>query len=380
MRHLARTLLLVVAVAAAHLALLWLWDPRVRVPPPQTHAVRPGTRDFTPTGPGEVVVVVGGDTAPTDAATPLLERFGFEYPFAATVHLLRESDLAVLNLEAAVTTREQPFPLYKRYLYKVHPAALEAMTWAGVGAVTLANNHVMDYGRAGFLDTLGNLRRAGIVAIGAGESNAEARRGAVFKIRGTRVGVLSYLADTLMHSVYVRSFAAGLTGGCARLGLAAARSDLQRMRRHADVVVAVVHWGSNYSEITLAQRIYGRLLLDFGADVVIGHHPHIHQPVALHRGKPILYSLGNYAFGTPGREWFRHGMLARLRLRERRLARVELIPLLVQNRLVHFKPEQLEGGDARAMLEELARRSAPLGATIKVVGKVGVLELGAPAR
>jgi poly-gamma-glutamate capsule biosynthesis protein CapA/YwtB (metallophosphatase superfamily) len=377
-RRLLRYLLLVLGVAAAHLALLWLWDPRVPVPPPSVHEVRSGTRDFTPADPREVVVVVGGDTAPTDAATPMIQRFGYEYPFAATVHLLRESDLAVVNLEAAVTTREQPFPLYKRYLYKVHPAALEAITWAGVGAVTLANNHVMDYGRAGFLDTLSNLRRAGIVPIGAGESGAEARRGAVFEIRGTRVGVLSYLEDTLMHSVYVRSFAAGPTGGCARLGLAAVRSDLERMRRHADVVVAIVHWGRNYGGITLAQRIYGRQLLDFGADVVIGHHPHIHQPVALHRGKPILYSLGNYAFGTPGREWFRHGMLARLRLRDKRLARIELIPLLVQNRLVHFKPERLEGDDARVMLQELARRSAPLGARIGVVGKIGVLELRDP--
>jgi poly-gamma-glutamate synthesis protein (capsule biosynthesis protein) len=368
LRLLARYVVLVLLVGAGHLLLLWLWNPAVDVPPPRVVRLAAGERgDDT-----DVTILFGGDTAPTDAATPTLERYGFEYPFTATLGLLRGADLAVVNLEAAVTESEEPFPLYKRYIYKVHPDAVKAMRWAGIGAVTLANNHVLDYGVEGFIHSLSHLERLGVVPIGGGPTAAEARRGVVFDVRGTRVGVLSYMEDTLMHSIYVRSFAGLRSPGCPRLSAAALKRDLARMRRAADVVVVSPHWGRNYDGVTLHQRVYARLMIDYGADVVVGHGAHIHQPVGAHRGRPILYSLGNYAFGTPGRDWFRHGLLARLRIRGRRLCRVELVPILTQNRIIRFKPERVTGPAARAMLQRLVRESEPLGARLRVEGDLAV--------
>jgi len=377
-RSLGRYLLLALATGLLHLALLWLWDPLVPVPPPMVvRLCQPGGRECPPAAaPDEVVVVVGGDTAPTDAALTTLHTRGYEYPYAATVGLLRSSDLTLVNLEAPVTERNEPFALYKRYVYRVEPAALEALAWAGVGAVTLANNHIMDYGVGGVEDTLEQLRRAGIVPVGAGTSAAQARRGVVFEVRGVRLGVLSFLEDSLMHSIYVRSFAGAWRPGCARMSLASAKEDIARLRRRADLVLVVAHWGASYGEVTWRQRYLGKALIDYGADVVVGHHPHVHQPVAVHRGKPIVYSLGNYAFGTPGQDWFRHGLLARLRIRGTSLRRLELIPLLVQNRMVHFKPEPERGGAAASMLRALARSSARHGARLRVVGDMAVWEPG----
>jgi poly-gamma-glutamate synthesis protein (capsule biosynthesis protein) len=370
LRQLLRVLLLLVMTASAHLLLMWLWNPWTPVPGPAT-----ARASSTTGGSGPGVIIFGGDTAPTDAASPYLRRFGYEYPFSATVHLMREADLALVNLEAPVTTRTETFPLYKTYLYKVDPRALQAMVWAGIDAVSLANNHVMDYGQAGLNDTLRHLRAAEIVAVGAGEDGGSARRGVVWRIRGTRVGVLSYMEDSFMHSLYVRSFAWGSRPGVARLEAGDIEDDLRRMRGRADVVVVVVHWGRNYTGVTLLQRLYGRMMIDYGADAVVGHHPHIHHPVGVYRGRPILYSLGNYAFGTPGRSTFRYGMLARFRLEDRRLRRVELIPLVVQNRSIRFKPERATGVDANKMLTQLARDSASMGARITVRGGVGILEL-----
>jgi poly-gamma-glutamate synthesis protein (capsule biosynthesis protein) len=389
MRLLARYTVLVLLVGVGHLLLLWLWNPVVWVPAPRVIKIRGGAggagaradggeggkqrAEGTPSTP-ITTLIFGGDTAPTDAATPTLRRRGYEYPFTATLGLLRGADLAVVNLEAAVTESDEPFPLYKRYKYKVHPDAVAAMKWAGVSGVTLANNHVLDYRVEGFLETLAQLERADVVPIGGGSTAAEARRGVVFDVGGTRVGVLSYMEDTLMHSIYVRSFAGLRSPGCPRLSAAALKRDLGRLRSAADVVVVSPHWGRNYDGVTLHQRIYARLMIDYGADVVIGHGPHIHQPVGAHRGRPILYSLGNYAFGTPGRDWFRHGLLARLRIQGRRLRRVELIPILTQNRIIRFKPERVTGADAREMLRGLARESAPLGARLRLEGDVAVFD------
>ena len=317
-------------------------------------------------GGGDVTVVVGGDTAPADAALKTLKERGYEYPYSATLGLVKNADVSLVNLEAAVTKDAERFPLYKRYLYRVEPRALKAMRWAGIRGVSLANNHVMDFGRQGLLDTLEQLRSAGITPVGAGNSSREARRGAVFDVRGTRIGVLSYMQNSVVRSVYMQSFARSMAPGVARLTLANLRLDLQRMRRNADLVVVLVHWGNTYSDVTLRQKFYGRMMVRFGADAVFGHHPHVMQPMEVYRGRPIFYSLGNYAFGTPGRSWFRHGLLVRMRLQERALQQLEIFPLLVQNRMVHFKPERLYGADARAALAKLAARSAPLGAKLEI--------------
>ena len=371
-RGLLRLLALAVLSALGHLLLLWLWNPSEEVPPPPqitiaAPAATPG---------GEISLLFGGDTALTDAALPTLKRHGYEYPLAPTLHLLRDAHLAVLNLEAPVATRDTPFPLYKRYVYRMAPAGLEALRWAGVDLVSLANNHLMDHGVPGLRSTLDHLTRAGVAGVGGGESGAAARRGVVVKIGDTRVGLLSYMEDSFMHSLYVRSFAWGSWPGCARLEAANLKLDIARLRRHADLVIILAHWGRYYADVTLLQRLYGRLMVRYGADAVIGHHPHIHHPVGLHRGRPMVYSLGNYAFGTPGRESFSHGLMARLVLQNRKLKRLELIPLATQNREIGFKPEQLHGEEAREMLGQLARASREYGAEVKLSGGLGVVELG----
>jgi len=370
-----RLLLLTLATAFLHLLLLWLWNPRVTVPDPVEVTLARRAPAAPGRGPAELTIVLGGATAPTDAARELIWRHGYEYPFAATLDILREADLALVNLEAPVTFNRDPLPLFKNYSYQIHPAALPAMVWAGVSGVSLANNHLIDYGVQGVLDTLDNLRQARITAFGAGRNAREARRGVVFDLAGTRVGVLSYLEDSFMDAIYVRSFAGPRRPGCARLELSHLEADLARMRRAADVVIVSVHWGRNYTGPTLLQRFYGRRLIESGADLVVGHHPPLHHPVGMHRGRPILYSLGNYAFGTPGHDELRYGLLARLRLAHRRITRVELIPLLVQNSLVNFKPERLVGAEAEAMLQELTRASRSLGASVTVRDGVGVIDL-----
>ncbi len=369
---------LALLVSLGHLTVLWLWEPRCREIAPVMRKIARSNAEVDEKAinpPKDVLAVFAGDTAPTDKARPFIKQFGYEYPFSATIDLLRDADLTVVNLEAAVTKREEKFPLYKYYYYKVDPQALAAMKWAGIDAVSLANNHIMDYDTAGILDTLGFLDKAKIAHFGAGSNVTEARRGIIFELPGVRLGLLSYLEDSLFDSLYMRTFALSNKPGCARLTPLAIQQDLRRMKKYADLIVVMVHWGRNYSGITFFQKRYGRYLIEKGADVVIGHHPHIHQPVGMFRGKPIIYSLGNYAFGTAGREWFRYGLLARLHLINRRLKRIDLIPLLVQNRIVHYKPERLLPADAQKMLRDLAKQSAKLGARIEVQGAMGVIRL-----
>ncbi len=342
-----------------------LYDPRVPLAPPLVvQRARAGD---------EITVVFGGDFAPTDAAMPLLREHGWRYPYEATAALLREADVSLLNLEAPVTESDDRFPLYKKYIYKVEPAALAAWQWLGLDAVALANNHVGDYRDRGLQDTLRHLEAAGIVHAGAGMNETAARRPLIFDVDGTRIGYLAYLEDHPGYRMYLRSFARGDGAGCARLTRADVAEDVARLRPLVDVLVVGVHWGENYRAVTPDQERTGRWLAGLGADVVAGHHAHDIQPVEVHGDTLILYSLGNYAWGTPGWPQLRVGFLARLRITPRwgpaagRIRAVELLPLATQNAIVRFQPRPLRP-DERDWLDGFLAGSRARGAEVELEG------------
>jgi poly-gamma-glutamate synthesis protein (capsule biosynthesis protein) len=366
-----------IALALAGLAWYAYWtyaDPHVEVPAPETLR-------FDPTKPwprGRVLFL--GDLAPTDAASEQIDRHGWGYPFAKTTEILAEFDAAVANLEAPVTHSVDPWPVPKKYVYKVDPAALPAIREAGIDAVTLANNHMNDYGAVGLADTLANLDRHGIAHFGAGPSEAAARRGLVLETAGGRIGVLGYMQNKYHWRMLYMAFALdtplGSWPGSARLRYSDLAEDIARMRAHADVVVITIHWGQNYEPVGRDQVALGEACVDLGADAVIGHHSHQMQPVGAHRGRPIVYSLGNYAFGTRGRSTMRFGMGVALHVEGGRLVGLELVPLLTQNRIVRYRTRPPGGALRERFFDELVEGSAALGVEIERRGNRGWLELG----
>lgn len=355
-----------VCAAGAWVLFETLYDPRVPLAPPFV-VKRPRSGD-------EITIVLGGDFAPTDAAMPRIQERGWRYPYEATAGLLREADVALLNLEAPVTESDEPFPLPKKYIYKVEPAALEAWRWLGLDAVALANNHVGDYRDRGLADTLRYLDAAGIAHAGAGLDETAARRPLIFDVGGTRIGYLAYLEDQPGYRLYLRAFARGDSAGCARLTRADVTEDVRRLRPLVDVLVVGVHWGENYAPVTPDQERTGRWLAGLGVDVVAGHHPHDVQPIEVWGDTLILYSLGNYAWGTPGWPQLRIGFLARLRVTPRsatapgRIRAVELVPLATQNAIVDFQPRPLRP-EERSWLEPFLAASRTRGADVEVDGE-----------
>lgn len=334
----------------------------------------------------EVTLLFAGDTAAIDGALPVLAERGFDFPFASTRALLSLADLAVVNVEAPITAGEHGFAWGKQYLYRAPPELARELGRAGVDVAGLANNHVTDHGAAGLGDTLAHLGAQGVAALGAGADEASARRGLVVRLGPLRVGLLSRCERKLDWDLWVRQYAAGAHPGVAALD-EQVLADVARLRGDSDLVVVLVHWGEGYAPITATQRRWAARLAAAGADLVIGHHPHRVQPLALLPGPggrpvPVAFSLGNYAFGTAGRPDLDLGLLLRARVRGRRLARLELLPLDVQNRRVGYRPEPLAGAAAAAALTPLVLASGPLGADLRLEDAAAVLDLppgpGAP--
>jgi poly-gamma-glutamate synthesis protein (capsule biosynthesis protein) len=336
-----------------------------------------------PTSGREVVVVLGGDFAPTDAAMPMLRERGWRYPYEATAEILWSADVAFANLEAPVTESGDEFRLYKKYIYKVEPGAVEAWRWLGLDVVSLANNHMDDYRDRGVLDTVRFLDAGGITHVGAGADESAARRPVIFDVGGTRIGFLAYLEDRIGYNLYFRAYAVGERVGCARFVRADVEEDVRRLRPRVDVLIVSVHWGENYAGVTDDQLEDGRWLADLGVDVVAGHHAHDVQPLEVRGRSVIFYSLGNYAWGTPGWPQLRIGFLARLHVTPRiadapgRLTAVELLPIVTQNGIVQFQPRPLRP-EEREWLDPFLAGTRALGTGVTVEGTT--VRVGYPGR
>ena len=237
-----------------------------------------------------------GDTLLGDAAVPRLDAHGRAWAFD---HLrpLPDADFVIVNAEGPITARTTPHDPSRRWSYAARPEAAAALAAEGVAAAGLANNHAMDRGPDGLADAIAHLGAAGVAAFGAGANLGEALRPLIVETPHGRVAV----------AAFGQGGGADANAGEARPGVAVLTrrnaAEAARLAREAGArwLVAFVHWGVNYEGVTHAQRRQAALLADAGYDLAIGHGPHVAQPVEVVGGMPVVYSLGNFVFGTPGR-------------------------------------------------------------------------------
>lgn len=300
-----------------------------------------------------------GDTMLGGAAQRLLDRHGYDYPLARIRRLWSDADLVVANHEAPVTRRGAPAAKQDtgtpRYWYRADPHSVHVLATHGVGVVSLANNHVGDFGDDGVLDTMAALDAAGIAHCGAGSTDTEARRPAVVEVGGLRLGFLSVMQR---YDMYVAEGTYARRGhpGPARLRMSRLGPDIAALRERVDVCVVLVHWGRNYREVTPLQQRLAKEIAAAGPDLVVGHHPHVAQPLEHVDGVPVLYSLGNAAFGTRGRfgsDVPPYGLVAVADLDRRRVAGLDLRLVEVDNAVVGYQPRPATGPEAEAFLAGL---------------------------
>jgi poly-gamma-glutamate capsule biosynthesis protein CapA/YwtB (metallophosphatase superfamily) len=227
----------------------------------------------------------------------------FAYPWGEALTVLRERrpNARIVNLETAVTTSDDAQP-GKGIHYRMHPDNLPCITSAGIDCCVLANNHVLDWGRAGLAQTLSLLHAAGLRTAGAGRDAQEAEAPAVMELpaAGGRVLVFAYAAPTsgtpaAWAATRERSGVNFLDELSRRTAELAVEVMLQH-RRAGDIVVASVHWGENWGfDIPRGERAFAHGLIDAGgADIVYAHSSHHIKGIEVHEGKLILYGCGDF--------------------------------------------------------------------------------------
>ena len=264
--------------------------PRAASPTPSATPSLPATPTPTPTEePISLTVAAVGDLMFARDVVTLMEQFGPAYPFERVAALLAGSDLLIGNLEGTFTERGERLDKY--YTFRAPPVLAETLTAAGFDAVSLANNHALDFGTEGLLDTLDALDTLGVAHFGAGLDRGEAEAPLILQANGAFVALLGF------SGVEASIFAEGNQPGVARAELEAVASSVAAIAPAVDFVIVVFHFGTEYDAVpTEQQRALAAAAADAGAALVIGHHAHTLQPWERRGNTLILYGLGNFVF------------------------------------------------------------------------------------
>jgi hypothetical protein len=262
----------------------------------------------------EIVLYAVGDVGPNR-----------ENPHSIFRHVsgvLKRGDIQFCQLETNLSIRGTPLP-QARLPMRTHPNSVRAIRDCGFHVLSFASNHCMDFGQEAFFDTIEAIKTNGMEPVGVGRNIAEARRPAILERDGTRIAFLAY------NSILPIGYWAEIDRpGCAPMrawtiyeqveldqpgslcrthtfphkdDLLAMADDIEKAKSNADILVLSMHWGIHFVPAQLAhyQRETARKAIDCGADLILGHHPHLLKGIEVYNGKVILYSLGNFAIEQP---------------------------------------------------------------------------------
>jgi poly-gamma-glutamate synthesis protein (capsule biosynthesis protein) len=266
------------------------------------------------------------------------------FPFLKSLEALRRSELLFGNLECAhsrVGLREGD---YNSIQMRGDPRHIEALVAAGFSVVNVANNHSMQHGNDAFLDTVRQLEHSNIACCGvAADATATSARPAIVRKNGLAVGFLGYSLRPRQYFEHVPLYAEGEPEAMVR--------DVQALRKQADAVIVSLHWGEEFiqrpspGEIGIARR-----LVDAGADLVIGHHPHVLRGIERHGRGCIVYSLGNFVCDMVWDDTLRTSLIFECTLTGDGVRDINLVPTYTND---DFQPEVLTGDRAQAVLDQL---------------------------
>lgn len=291
---------------------------------------------------------------------------GFEKAFEKVSHILAQGDITFGNLETPLTDSNHGLDKDRKIVLKAKPESAAALTQAGFDILSLSNNHMMDYYEKGLFDTMEILEEKGILHVGGGRNIEEARKPVIIERNGLKVGFLAYtdMAELVFAGKPYLSFAAGEEkSGVVPRKLEIILEDVVKLRNEVDLVAVSLHWGIEESfKIPPEQVEFAHNLIDNGVDIILGHHPHQFQGMEVYKGKPIIYSMGNFLFDQNDPENM-ESFIIDLKYKGTELMEFSAIPV----RILDKSYVEIQTGDkASNILARQAELCQKLGAEVKI--------------
>ena len=365
----------------------------------------------------------------------MIDRENPQSSFYLVKDIIQKSELSFCQLETAYSDKGSQGSSGPRGAMRHDLRNYDAIPYAGFGVVSMASNHAMDWGSDALLDCMARLRRDGISSPGAGADLQKAREPVIVEKHGARVAILSY-CSVAPKGYYASAGKPGVAPMRAithyepleedqpgtpcevftypvREDLDGLLADIRAVRKRADVVILSLHWGIHYFRALLAdyQSVVAHAAIDAGADLILGHHPHMLKGIEVYKNKAILYSIGNFAFDSHPKAvdaiWYarrrkvyqgllkvpekdakskyhfqpesRYSMIAKITIEDKQIRRVSFIPVVINGEAQPeaFSASALEGQRVTTYMREITAE-AGLNADFKISGDE-VIVTGSPA-
>ncbi|MBS4198473.1 CapA family protein [Bacillus sp. FJAT-49732] len=252
-------------------------------------------------------------------------RYGQDYLFRYVKPYLESSDYVVSNFEHPVVLQDGYTKAEKYIHLKTSKESVETLKNLNFSAVTIANNHLKDYGKRGLVDTLNTFKEVGLDAVGAGLDLEDSKKISYQTKNNVKVALLGF----------TDSFTKGARALELRSGVLAADPEIflpliNEAKMNADLVIVNVHWGQEYdNEAHPRQKEIAKAMVDAGADIIVGHHPHVLSSVEVYKNSVIFYSLGNFVFDQ-GWTRTRDSAIVQYKLHSNGKAKIEVTPLRIR--------------------------------------------------
>lgn len=268
-------------------------------------------------------ILAGGDIMMDRGVEAVIKREEEDYNFSFDLIRddLKKADYVFANLEGSIS--DVGADTGKPYSFRFEPAVADALSNGGINGVSLANNHMLDWGRESLCETTKHLQKMNIDYVGAGCDSQTAERPLIKQFGDTSVGFLAYT------EFYQGAHAVGGAPGMSEWNLEKIQERIDDLKNQVDIIIVSMHWGTEYKDrATDAQVALGQQFIDMGADVIVGHHPHVDQEIERYGDGWIIYSLGNFIFDQSWSENTMEGLLAEIKIQNRRV--YDIKPISIQ--------------------------------------------------
>jgi len=307
-------------------------------------------------------VVLVGDVMIGRLVDQVLASVSPTYPWGNTLSLMHHADARICNLECVVSEQGSPWTRTpKTFHFRSHAKNVAVLTAAGISAVSLANNHTLDFGHEALLDMLETLSAHGIACAGAGSNLEAASACATWKCTGKTIGLIAFTDNMPEWEATVDE--PGVFYVPVQLDDERARRLLAGVagaREHVDLLVVSAHWGPNWGDVPPPEHVpFAHALIEAGADIIFGHSGHVVRGIELYRGKPVLYCTGDFIddYAVDETERNDRSFLFVVEAERHRMARLLLYPTVIR----HFQAQRATGEDEQASVAKMQELCAAFG-------------------
>jgi len=276
----------------------------------------------------EVVLVAVGDIMLSRmVAQRIKEHQDPNYPFLKVADLISQADIAFGNLECPITSG-RTISLFEM-IFRADPESVDGLKYAGFDILSLANNHILNFGQEGLIDTLSHLEKADIDYVGAGKSKQEAHTPKILEVNGVKIAFLAYV-DNIFASVFSQT--KENQPSMALMDIVEMEKDVASIKPYVDFVIISMHTGTEYALQPNSKQIdFAHAAIDVGADLIIGHHPHVVQKIEQYKDGYIFYSLGNFVFDQMWSKETRESVIAKIIFGKENIKEMAFVPVLIEN-------------------------------------------------